>query len=92
MTEDNRSLDQQVRDLNQASKKDKDTLLCYEMGEQAAYRGDLITNCPFRNVRKRAAWIRGHSDAENQKQYNRASKEGLKKMCTLITNILNKTG
>lgn len=89
MTEDNRSLEQQVRELNKGSKTDKDTQLCYEMGEQAAYRGDSIATCVFRSDRKKAAWLRGHADAENKKLYESASKDGLKKMALIISNILN---
>lgn len=88
MTEDNRSLAQQVKDLNRSTKTDKDTQLCYEMGDQAAYRGDPVTSCVFRNDRKRAAWLRGYADAENQKLYNTASPDGLKKICTIISTIL----
>lgn len=66
--------------------------LYYEMGGQAAYRGDTVDAMPsFRNTNRVAAWLKGHSDATLEKQRRdeaqRVDKAGIKRLKDIIRQV-----
>ncbi len=63
--------------------------LHYEMGQQAACRGDNIDTQPrFRSPTRIAAWLKGYADAQHDKQQREdaknADKEGIKRLKSII--------
>lgn len=71
----------------------KSYTLHYEMGEQAAYRGDTADAMPpFRNANRVAAWLKGHSDATLEKQQRdeaqHVDKVGIKRLKAIITQAI----
>lgn len=92
MTEEH-DLKERLKAIKTRQKEEAELATIYEQGQQAAWNNQSVDSCPkYRKQNKVAAWLKGHTDAEQEKQRQetsrQADKAGIAKLKILVKQAL----